>query len=346
MSKRKSNFGSKVGRDSERRKTEARSYGYLNLPEKVKVYNPKPGSRARLDIMPYNVTDKRHPDRDEEYEIALVDTLWYKRPFKIHRNVGVNKETVVCPTSVGQRCPICEEQRNLMNQKADKEDIRALRASMRNLYVVVPIDDEKYDEVPHVMDISNFNFQRLLDDELEEQEDKRIFPDLEEGYTLRIRWDSKRIGDSEPFAEASRIDFKERDEAYDKSILDDVPHLDDLLNVLGYKQLEAKFYEMEPEDIDDPKENDVEHEESLPRKRKTTKRIPKEDPTVEKDENEDDTPPKRTRSRKEKNDTTENQNACPYGHEFGKDNNEYPEDCDRCEVWDDCADEFDKITTK
>ena len=34
------------------------------------------------------------------------------------------------------------------------------------------------------------------------------------------------------------------------------------------------------------------------------------------------------------------ENQCPYGHVFGKDVQEY-DDCDNCEVWDDCMEASD-----
>ena len=103
-----SSFRDKIKADSEKQKKDAKSYGYLLLPKDVKTFSPEPGSRVILDFIPYEVTDEKHPDRNESNEIAVPGSLWYKRPFKVHRNVGVNNETVVCLTSIGKKCPICE----------------------------------------------------------------------------------------------------------------------------------------------------------------------------------------------------------------------------------------------
>ena len=97
--KRTSSFRGKVSSDAKRQKTAGASYGYLNLPKGVSVYSPEPGSKnVKLDFLPYIVTDERHPDRNEELKVALPDSLWYKRPFKTHRNVGVDNDAVICLT--------------------------------------------------------------------------------------------------------------------------------------------------------------------------------------------------------------------------------------------------------
>ena len=116
--------------------------------------------------MPYEVTSKRHPDRNAEDEIAVPGSLWYKRPFKIHRNIGVDNDRVVCLTSVGKPCPICEKRSELVRQDADKEDTDALKQSLRNLYVVVPLDSKKHEVEPHIMDMSQYLCQDEINNTL------------------------------------------------------------------------------------------------------------------------------------------------------------------------------------
>ena len=283
---KKGNFKNKVRTDSERQKSASSRFGYLNLPSSVQMFNPEPGSRIKLDIMPYEVTDPNHPDRYDDEGVAVPGELWYKRPFRIHRDIGAENETVVCPRSVGKRCPICDYREKRMNQGADKEETDAFKTSLRNLYVVIPKDSDDHEKKPHVMDISQFNFQKLLNEELEEDEENAVFPDLEEGRTLKIRFDSKTFGNSRPFAEASRIDFYERKKPYDESILDKIPNLDELLNILNHKELEAKFLELDEEDISD---EEVEEEEEKPsRKKKSSgKKKKKEEPEEEEEDEED-----------------------------------------------------------
>ena len=338
--KRRSSFRGKVNKDSKRQGT---GYGYLNLPKGISVFNPEPKSTVKLDFIPYEVTIKRHPDRNVEDEIAIPGSLWYKRPFKIHRNIGVDNDKVVCLTSIGKPCPICEKRSELIRQDADKEDTDALKQSLRNLYVVIPLDSKKHDAEPHIMDMSQYLCQDEINNTLEEDEEYEIFPDLEEGWTLKCRFDSSTIGSSKPFPELGKITMIERKDQYTEDILDEIPNLDEVLNILSYKELEAKFLELDEEDVTD--EPETPEEETTPRRRKT--REPESEEKEDKPrrkrqepEKEEEEKPKRSRrTRDEKAETTDDR--CPHGHEFGKDCDEH-DDCQKCDEWDDCGEEQDK----
>jgi hypothetical protein len=342
--KRKSSFKGKVAEDARRQQQAASSYGYLKLPQGVTIFNPDVDSKVLLDFIPYEVTDPKHPDRDDDLEKAMVGDLWYKRPFWIHRNVGAGKETVVCPSSIGKRCPICEYQAKRRSEGADKEEIGAMKRSLRNLYIVIPIEDKKFEHEVHVWDMSQYLFQKQLNIELQEDDDYEMFPDLEDGWTLKVRFEGKTIGKGEPFADTSRIDFEERPEPYSEDILDEVPNLDEMLTILTSKQLEAMFFEMEveeePEDeVTAPterKRKTTDKEEEEEEKEKPTRRSRKdkeeEKPTrrsrKDKDEDEEEKPTRRSRKDKD-------EDECPHGHTFGKDCEEYDE-CDDCDLWDKC----------
>lgn len=265
------------------------SFGHLKLPKGLNVFKEEPGSRINLDIMPYEVTAANHPDRDEEYEIAVPGTLWYKRPYWLHRNVGPDNQSVICPSTIGQKCPICEYRAQLLKDGADWSDdsVKALKPSMRNLYVVIPKGSKKHDEVPYVWDISQFLFQDKLNEEIGENEDYETFPDLEEGYTLRIRFSEESFG-SNKFAETSRIDFKERDKAYDESILEDIPSLDDLLEIPSYKAIEAMFFGGMDIDEGDPEDDDEDEDKKPSRSRRRSK--PDEDEEDEPEGDDEDEP--------------------------------------------------------
>ena len=114
---------------------------------------------------------------------------------------------------------------------------------MRNLYIVIPKNNKNYSEEPHIWDISQFLFQDKLNEEIQENEEYETFPDLEEGYTLRIRFAEGSFG-SNKFAEVSRIDFIERKKPYDESILEKIPSLDDILEIPPYPTIESMFSEI------------------------------------------------------------------------------------------------------
>jgi len=337
--RKKSNFKGKTTRNATTQKNASASYGYLNLPKGVNIFNPDPGSKITLDLLPYLVTDPHHPDRDEEYEIAIEGSQWYKRPFKMHRNVGVDDDRVVCPTSFGKKCPICEYMKKQIAEGADKEDTKPLRPKRRNLYIVVPLGSRKHDEEVHIWDMSQHLFQTLLNDELEEDERYGVFPELENGLSLKIRFDTSTVGSSKEFAEASRIDFIERDQQYEEDMIDELPNLDEVLVVLSYKELEKKFFEMDDDENPDDEftedtadESVAEKSSGIRRKGKTTKKGEEKEEEKEDDPKEDS--PKRTRSRTTNSKAT-GDGECPYGYTFGK-SCETEAECDDCPVWSDC----------
>lgn len=271
---------------------------YLKLTHDLGFFKVTPGSKIRLDFLPYVVTNKKHPDRDDTTGAAVPGSEWYRLPFKVHRNIGANNETVVCPTTFGKKCPICAHKEILRkNGEASDDDMKALAPQRKNLYIVVPRGVKDYEEKPYIWEMSQFLFQDVLNEELEENDDNTRFPDLDEGLTLKIRFTEESFNKSK-FAKTHRIDFEERDEPISKKIRKLIPNLDELLQVLSYDELSAKFFDEEDSDDDDDDEpkkkrsivdddDDEDEEDEAPRKRKklsAKKRLEEED----EDEDDDD----------------------------------------------------------
>lgn len=340
-----------------RKQQRGAQYGYLNLPKGVPVFKEEPGSRVNLDILPYIVTAENHPDRDDEYGVAITGDFWYRRPFWIHRNIGPENKTVVCPSSIGQKCPICEYRAQMLKDGADWNDdaVRAIKPSARNLYYVIPKGNKKYEDAPHVWDISQFLFQDKLNEELGESEEYDVFPDLEEGYTLRIRFSEESFG-ANKFAETSRIDFKEREDSYDESILDDLPSLDDLLEVMSFKALETIFFGGVAEDEEEKEEKPAKRKRKVAVKEEENEDDEEEEMDEDDDDEEDEEDeeeeeekpepkkkPKGSKKTKGKEKQTKKKpskkggSTCPHGYNFGEDFEEHDE-CDECEIWEDCMD--------
>lgn len=326
MKKKKISFADKVRANIEKQKSQKSQYGYLKLLKGVNVFKEEPGSRVKLDILPYVVTDPNHPDRDDELGIAVPGALWYKRPFKLHRNIGYNNMPLVCPTSIGKRCPICEYKQRLLKEGKDWRDdsVKALKTYLRNLYIVVPLDNKNYEERPYVWDISDHLFQNKLSIELEENPEYANFPDLEDGYTLRIRFTEEQFGKNK-FADTSRIDFEKREKKYDKSILDKVSNLDEVLVVLPYEQIEAKFFDSEDDAVTD-----------------VDKAINEVVDEIDEGEDDEEVEPRKAKIIVSKPKLAVADGKCPYGHEFGRDEGSYPE-CADCIEWNACADAKDEL---
>lgn len=282
---KKKKFKGAVGRNSAKQ-AQGTQASHLKLPKGVTLFKEDAKSRIELDILPYEVTTEFHPDRDDEYDTATPGSLWYKRPYWLHRNLGTNNDTVVCPSSVKQKCPICEYRAKLLKEGADWNDdsVKALKASQRNLYVVIPKGNKAFEEKIHIWDISQFLFQAKLNEEVQENEEYESFPDLEEGYSLRIRFSEESFGTNK-YADTSRIDFIERKKPYNESILEKVPALDDLLNIKPYNIISTQFFgnmtseEAAEEEDDDEEEDVVMKKPAIPKKKA---------PIVEEEDDDDD----------------------------------------------------------
>ena len=281
---KKTNFKKAVSHNTAQQK-DASGFSHLRVPNGVTIYKPEEGKR-KFDILPYIVMTDSHPDKDNEVGIAVKGGLWYRMPYKVHRGVGTDNSMVVCPTTFNKPCPICEYHTKRRKEGAEKDELDALRTSKRNLYALMPVNDKKYKEEVHVWDVSDFLFQQLFNKELEDNEDYTVFPDLEEGLTLEVRFEEHKF-EGRGFLKPSRIDFKSRDEAYDESILDDVPCLEEMLKIPKYKDLEVLFFQVA--DIDDEDEDEDDEDEDAPTtKRSSRKKKSAKKPVEVDDEDEDE----------------------------------------------------------
>jgi len=304
--RKKSRFGANVGDDVERRAKSGSAYGYLNLPKGLNMFKVESDDRIKLDIIPYIVSDKHHmnghPDKPDS---ALVGNAWYKRPFYVHNQVGVDNDSVVCPKTIKKPCPICEQREEQLAGGMEWKDPSLVKKnSLRNLYLVIPKDHKDYDEKIHLWNYSQFLFQEQLDEELKENTDYWIFPDPEDGLTLKIRWKEKSIGSGKKagkFYETNRIDFKDRDEQYDEDIMEKYDLDEDMLSILSYKELENMFLEIEDDPDEDKKED---------------------------------------KPRRKRKDDKKSKEECPKDHKYGKDWDQW-DDCDDCKLFDKCGEQND-----
>ncbi len=281
---RKSVFKGRVSKNAKSEVTKDGGYKYISLPEGIKMYVPTPGEKEKFDIIPYIISDKNHSDYDHEENYPTPGDIWYKRPFKIHTDVGGDGQKVVCLTTFGKKCPICEHRKVRAKKGDDKEDLKPFYSKSRDLYVVIPIDNENYEEEPYVLDMSYYLFQEKLKEETEENEDYEIFPELEDGLTLEVSWRKKTWNKGKPYAEARRINFIERDKDYDEKILKKVPDLDKCLIEISYEKMSALFYE-ESNDVADLDQEINDHskdEDKSERKSKSFKKDKKEKETKSK----------------------------------------------------------------
>jgi hypothetical protein len=338
--KRKFGFQGKMKDVTDKRK-KGRSYGYLTIPNGVDIFQlPNNTCKVTMDVLPYKVTVDNHPDSDIGAEKGVY---WFKRPFKLHRNIGVNPESAVCPNSIGKPCPICEYKRELYKSEGNEAEIDEIRLSKRNLYAVVvhQVDKIKYPEPKiQLFEFSDKLFEEVMEEQLEDDPNWENFALPDEGSSLVVRFSEDSFGKNK-YPKATRFDLVERDEQYDEAILDEVPNLDECLTVLEYDALKNLFFNVVSDD--EPETDEKESEPETPRKARGFRKreevveddAPAEPENKEEEEEEEEKPRQRVRrnNTKDKVDT-----RCPFGHVFGKDYDAF-EDCDDCDVWRDCRKE-------
>jgi len=337
------------------------SYGYLKVPEDVNVFKAEGDSEIIFDIVPYTVSDPNHIDNKKYDDDAIVGNPWWKRPMKVHKQVGVDRVSLICPTTVGDRCPICEDFARRRRDGQEWEDIKKYLPSDRTLYAVVLLNtrdcDVDYTEGEvHIFEQPDFYFDKSLQAALDKDMSAENFPDLEDGLSISTYFRTGVFGKIE-FGEAVKVTFVNREEQYELDFVNEVPDLDSMMIILPYKEIEAVFLGMEGMDDDEIDDGEL-VEETPKRQRKTTR--PTERRTSRRTERKESEPepeeePRRTTrkpaTKKEKDESPEpeerkraprsKKKECPFDHDFGGDFDQYS-DCDKCKIWDDCKDEAEK----
>ncbi len=266
-------------RDRVRKRAETRrnlgGLDTLTLPDGVEFYKPEKGTEE-FDILPYRVSVDTHPE-------VKKGELWYERTYLAHRNVGPDEQFLVCPRTIGKRCPICEEHQRLKKDPdVEEEVVEALRPKERELFNVVLKDGKG--EV-QVLDISTFLFGRMLEEEIRNGDvDVAGFAELKGGKTLKVRWSERSMG-KQKFVEANRIDFLDRDD-FDADTLDAVVDLDAALKILTYEEIDKIFQAGSAED--DEGKGTTEEEEGAEEEEKPARRVVGKKSVAKKDEPEEE----------------------------------------------------------
>lgn len=274
----------KVADKSSNRNNE-NSFSYLMLPDHAKPFKVKKEGNYRVNIIPY-IAGKNNRDTDPG-ELDYEFTFW------IHRisDGDNNNKNIVCPKKTyGKPCPICEQVEKLSRNYAENEDeIKALKAKQRELFNFVDPRDEE--QTIMVYDTSYFHgFGEMLDarlksfDDEDEDDDFKNFADIPGGRTLKIRFAEDTFNNSKFYAPTS-IDFVERKEEPDDSIIDKAVCLDSCLKVLSYDEILRILAGTD----DDNQENNKSKEEKPARKPIVKKPTSKDDDDDEEDEDEGET---------------------------------------------------------
>lgn len=208
----------------------------FRLPTGIQLWEPKKAGTYAINILPYEVKAQNHPD-----DGIKPGAVWYRRPIKVHRSVGPEQAKIICPTSIGKACPICQHATKLRaNYEENKDAIRAITPQNWMLYNVMNPDDA---DTVSIFAFSCGKFASVLDDEVSQQSDDSnlFFYDCnDEGRTLKVRFKmDKHMGQS--YLQADRIDFVKRPPMDDEEVFAKTIELDSVLIVLSFDKISAMF---------------------------------------------------------------------------------------------------------
>jgi hypothetical protein len=306
-------------------------YKYFDLSDysDVKYFKIKKEGAYAFDMIPFEISSKNNllVINKEAQMGELVPYL----TFKLHKNIGPMKKAVVCPSSIGKPCPICEEAQRWAKEKGYKsEEYKALKATDRIIFNMVDADDDDHELM--LFEASDFLFLKELLDEAKAQADRKGMSiedfdfagtaDPNNAKTINFRAATEK-GPTSEFFKYKAFSFEKRTNKY-KDITP-VP-LDSCIMVNSYDELKAMLY---GEDV----------AEDEPPARKPSRDDDDERPAKSKarDDDDDEAPRHKKPSRDEEEDKKP---ECPVsGLEFGVDTDESRK-CNNCELYSECSAEY------
>lgn len=257
---------------------------WFKLPDHVRQYAPEKKVTLDMNFYPYIVSSDKHPDDVKPGE------LWFKYPFKVHHGIGPNNMSIVCPTTIGKPCPLCEEKVRL--SKNYDENKVAIKVVKPQSYVAYNIEDPDDKDAVAVFAMSWGKFAKPLEKELKENDEVLDFYDVtDQGKTLTVRFTDEEFtgddGKKSDFLQATRIDFVDREALDEQEILGKVVCLDEMFVVLEYNKIEELWKGDEDASDGDGKgaKGKVDKpEQSSGKPRKPAATAPKEEPEKSKTE--------------------------------------------------------------
>ena len=343
----------------------------LSSSESPKFFKPKANRSYLIDIIPWIVQTKNHPQGIEPGEEDYILDVW------VHGWIGVSNSTLVClERTFNKPCPICEERKTLMqDENTPKGIISKLSPQRRALYNIIDLNNE--DAGIQIFDATYSQFEVELLEEAdrpdlnskEARTEPIIFADLIEGKSIKFRTSEKTFyvsGDSKPktYITYKSFDFVDRD-PIDEEVLKESYAFDKLLIIPSYDEVNKIFHGVElehDENESDKKEVDEEKEESPKKEEKPScKADDQNDEFVS--SNLDEMNKRQLRQYIKKNNidikvslkmtedeirdlirtnekggkSNPSELSCPCGYKFGIDVDSY-EDCMDCNIYEKCAD--------
>src|SRR5574340_1066821 len=154
---------------------------YIKLPDGVTLLKTKKGT-MELDFLQFEAAEDMvvpiNFTKDIEYKKGdLIDKI----TIFVHRKIGADSKSYICPRTIKEPCPICEERARLQKDyKANEALVKAFKPQIKELYNVINLDDKKAGV--QLLEYSYANFGKMLDEEVREgREDWGAYAELEGG---------------------------------------------------------------------------------------------------------------------------------------------------------------------
>ena len=304
---------------------------WSKLDERPKFYKIKEGVN-KIDIIPFKIKTKNHPlvRRGGDWKVGDED---YVLDVWVHKSIGPSETDIIClKKTYGKPCPCCDQAEGY-REEGKKAEYDAYKAKRRVIYNIRDLMADDPNEIL-VLDQSHFKFEKeLIEAASYAVEGKGIikFANLEEGKTIKFHGSpSKYMGKTTQ--EPKGFQFLDREKSV-KKIAASAISFDELMVLYTPTEMMEIMNGSDDDEDEAPAKSSREDDEAdAPPARTRSKKG---------DDDEDDEPP--AKAKKDDDDESpakdKEENPCPYGHRFGKDNDEFDECKNDCPPgkWKDCA---------
>ena len=210
--------------------------------KKPSDFTPTSGKNKNLiDFLPFVVTQEWYKDLRTFSGLTTgleVGDWDYKLELPVHKGVGENNDSVVCPRlAFGQRCPRCEDLFAEYEKSEPNERVtRSLSPSWRCWYNIYDYNEEANPDGGNGVwqDVSFHCFEKEILKEADEGEETVLYSDIEMGKSVEIKAKEKKL-DKSTFLEAADVEFKDRD-PYTEDIVKDTVSFDALVKFHTYEE--------------------------------------------------------------------------------------------------------------
>jgi len=205
--------------------------------EGVKLWRPKDGQHI-IDIIPYKAgsNDPLTPKGEETYTFE----------FFVHRNVGPNNSMIICPAATWNKpCPVCEHRQKLRESGVASDEWKKLFPRGRNLYNIICYDPGEEQKGIQIWESPSFYSEKNI--LAIANKPKRgggfttvNFPDPEDGKSIGFTVEPPKSKDD--FTSYLGFNFIDRDYSIDEELLESALTLDEIVQILEYKEIEELYY--------------------------------------------------------------------------------------------------------